>query len=1126
MPEPVINEPKVVSQSKVWTDAPIIEEYESDSDDEHVSLPSKEQETLSFANTIKYVKTPRQTVKKQNTCSKSPKPDKKDCSALMSKKLGLGYGFTKKACFVCDSFSHLIRDCDFHEKRMAKQAEVNKRMCKGTGQRENRPVWNNVNRVNHQNQFVPTAILTRDSSTNNVNTVRASSTKNVNTTSHNFNSQAVPTNAARKVNTVKPIVNNGRPKTIFHKTYSPSRRLFNRTTAPRTKFSNQKVNTTKVKAVSVDGGKRETSVKPSAGCNWRPKRHYWNKVSKYNGGSNSRNYYPQRVLKNKGIVDNGCSRHMTGNKAYLAEYQDYNGGPVAFRGIKGYISGKGKIKTRNLDFEDVCFVKELQHFNLFSVSQMCDKKNKVLFTDTECLVLSPDFKLLNENQVLLRVPRQNNMYSFNLQNIVPSGGFACLITKATVDESNKWHRRLGHVNFKNLNKLVKGNLVRGLPSKIFQNDHTCFASQKGKQHKASCKAKSVSSICQPLQLLHMDLFGPTSVRSLNHKTYCLVITDDFSRFSWVFFLRTKDETSGILKDFIRQIENQLNQKVKTIRCDNGTEFKNRDFIEFCGSKGIKREYSNARTPQQNGVAERKNKTLIEAAKTMLADSFLPNTFWAEAVSTACYVLNRVLVTKPQNKTPYELITGKIPIISYIRTFEVPLCPSLNTFDPSGKFVGKSNEGFLVGYSLQMADFKNLETIVNVNPIPTSRINYIHPSTLILGDPKSAVQTRSKVTKSSGAHAFVSYIQKQRRNNHKDFQHCLFACFLSQINSKRSFDALKDERNRQKIGTKWVYRNKKDERGVVVRNKARLVAQGHRQEEGIDYDEEVYVSQPSRFYDLEYYPRRSKKVVKVLYVYTKLIEPDNYVAKILKKFNFVSVKIASTPIETQKPLVKDEEASEVDVHLYRSMIGSLMYLTASRPDIMYLKGKPKLGLWYPRVSSFNLEACSDSDYAGVNLDRGKILLLLILLWASLCIQISNGAKNTTDDNVADLLTKAFDVSRFQFLVIIREDDENKSFMRLLDFLTRKLYHYCSQLAGNPVTISEASIRSDLCFDDVDGIDSLNNQAIFNAIKLMGEDVGSEGGLTLQSVYDLYLSLCTQVTAQAAEIHIVGNYTFLT
>ncbi|GJT56175.1 hypothetical protein Tco_0991229 [Tanacetum coccineum] len=202
--------------------------------------------------------------------------DKRDWNGLMSKRLGLGYGFTKKACFVCGSFSHLIRDCDFHEKRMAKQVELNKKKGKGTGQGENRPVWNNVQRLNHQNQFVPTAVLTR--------TGRIP----VNTASHNFNSQAVSTSAARKVNAVRPIVNENRPRNNFHKSHSPIRRPFNRTTTPRTKFSNQKVNTAKVKAVSVVGGKRETTVKPSAGCNWRPKRHYWNKFSKYNGGSNSR----------------------------------------------------------------------------------------------------------------------------------------------------------------------------------------------------------------------------------------------------------------------------------------------------------------------------------------------------------------------------------------------------------------------------------------------------------------------------------------------------------------------------------------------------------------------------------------------------------------------------------------------------------------------------------------------------------------------------------------------------------------------------------------------------------------------------------------------------------------------
>ncbi|GJT84381.1 putative ribonuclease H-like domain-containing protein [Tanacetum coccineum] len=256
----------------------------------------------------------------------------------------------------------------------------------------------------------------------------------------------------------------------------------------------------------------------------------------------------------------------------------------------GKIYRKGKIKTGSLDFDDVYFCKDLK-YNLFSMSQICDKKNNVLFTDTECLVLSSDFKLLDESQVLLRVPRKDNIYSVDLKSVVPTGGLTCLIAKATIDESNTWHRRLGHINFKTMNKLVKGNLVKGLPSKIFENDHSCVACQKGKQHKASYKTKLVNSISKPLHMLHMDLFGPTNVKSLMKKSYCLVVTDDFSRFSWVFFLATKDETSGILKTFITEIENQLDHKVKVIRSDNGTEFKNSIMNQFCEMKGIKREFS-------------------------------------------------------------------------------------------------------------------------------------------------------------------------------------------------------------------------------------------------------------------------------------------------------------------------------------------------------------------------------------------------------------------------------------------------------------------------------------------------------------------------------------------------------
>ncbi|GKB08594.1 ribonuclease H-like domain-containing protein, partial [Tanacetum coccineum] len=228
------------------------------------------------------------------------------------------------------------------------------------------------------------------------------------------------------------------------------------------------------------------------------------------------------------------------------------------------------------------------------------------------------------------------MYSFDLKNVVPSRGLTCLFAKATIDESNLWHRRLGHINFKTMNKLVRGNLVRGLPLKLFENDHTCVACQKGKQHKASY------------------------------------------------------------------------HKVKTIRCDNGTEFKNRIMNEFCEMKGIRREFSIARTPQQNGVAERKNRTLTEATRTMLANSKLPTTFWAEAVNTACYVQNRVLVIKPHNKNPYERFLGRKPALSFIRPFGCHVT-ILNTLDHPGKFDGKSDDGFFVGYSINSKAFRVFNT---------------------------------------------------------------------------------------------------------------------------------------------------------------------------------------------------------------------------------------------------------------------------------------------------------------------------------------------------------------------------------------------------------------------------------
>ncbi|GJV39386.1 putative ribonuclease H-like domain-containing protein [Tanacetum coccineum] len=686
-----------------------------------------------------------------------------------------------------------------------------------------------------------------------------------------------------------------------------------------------------------------------------------------------------------------------------------------------------------------------------------------------------------------------------------------------------------------------------------------------------------------------------------------------SRYSWVFFLATNDETSGILKTFITGIENQINHKVKIIRCDNRTEFKNNDMNQFCGMKGIKRQFSVARTPQQNKVAKRKNRTLIEAARTMLADSLLPTTFWVEAVNTARYVQNRVLVTKPHNKTPYELLHGRPPSISFMRPFGCHVT-ILNTLDPLGKFDRKVNEGFLVGYSINSkafrvfntrtrkveenlhitflenkpniagsgpdwlfdidlltnsmnyepvtagnqtnrnavaddagkktnekpankgerngqekeggasnkegyttstnrvstispsvsdvgqifdnaddlpndplmpdledtadllntcifsgayddedegaeADLNNLETTMNVSPIPTTRIHKDHLNDQIIGDINSATQTR-RMTKIFEEHALVSYINKQRRTNHKDYQNRLFACFLSQKEPKKVIQALDDP--------SWIEAMQEE---LLQFKLQKCLLYG-------TIEEEVYVCQPPGFEDPQF-PDKVYKVEKALYglhqaprawyetLSTYLLEnrfrrgtidktlfikkdkvkqkddgifisQDKYVADILKKFDFATVKTASTPIETNKALLKDEEAEDVDVHLYRSMIGSLMYLTASRPDIMFVV--------YHR---FDLEGhILKSDYSGASLNRNPQQRFNFMNTknyinneSTICIvknpvfhsktkyieirhhfirdsyekKLIQVIKIHKDQNVAYLLMKAFDVRRFQYLI---------------------------------------------------------------------------------------------------------------
>ncbi|GJS18192.1 ribonuclease H-like domain-containing protein [Tanacetum coccineum] len=358
---------------------------------------------------VSHIKTPRQPIKDQAT----PKVNRKNWNAMMERELGEGYSFTKKKCFVCGSLSHLIKDCDYYEKKMAREAEVKKQRVVNTGNGVAKPVWTNANRVNHANKLVPRSVQLNTGRTN-INPVRP----RVNTGSSNVNTvrsrQPVPTKTSNSFSPKRPQVNQFNQRGHFSKSYSSVRRPFAKTTAQMSHFH----------AVKGNWG---SAVKTSAGYNWRNTNPNSNCDS---GPTFIRTDHPLKNMVDRGIFDSGCSGHMTGNKDQLEDFEEFNGGSVTFGGSKGYISGKGKIRVGNLDFDSVSFVKELGHFNLFSISQICDKQHKVLFTETECLVVSSDFKMPDENQILLKVPRHHNMYSFDMKTPTPAKGFACLIAKA------------------------------------------------------------------------------------------------------------------------------------------------------------------------------------------------------------------------------------------------------------------------------------------------------------------------------------------------------------------------------------------------------------------------------------------------------------------------------------------------------------------------------------------------------------------------------------------------------------------------------------------------------------------------------------------------------------------------
>ncbi|GKA04318.1 putative ribonuclease H-like domain-containing protein [Tanacetum coccineum] len=751
---------------------------------------------------------------------------------------------------------------------------------------------------------------------------------------------------------------------------------------------------------------------------------------------------------------------------------------------------------------------------------MCEKKNSVLFNDTECIVLSPNIKLNDESQVLLKVLRKNNMYSVDLKNIVPKGGLTYPFAKAISDESRLWHRRLGHINFKTINKLVKGNLVRGLPSKLFKNNQTCVACQKGKQHRASC---------------------------------------DYSRFSWVFFLATKDETSGILKSFITGVENLIDQRVKVISS------KSSPYSRFKPSRDDEKKVTEELGKEGGDSSNNQEKK------------------------------DNVNITNTVNVAS----TNDVNDVGAKTSIELPDDPNM----PELEDIVYSDDDEDVGAE---ADMNNLKLIDGLSVYSNYKgiHKLIHPVEQILGLLNSSTSNK-KNDKEFGRTWFVYKNKKDERGIVIKNKARLVAQGYTQEEGIDYNEVFAHIARIEAIRLFIAYASFKD--FVVYQMDVKSAFLYGK------IKEEVYVRQPLGFEDPDF-PDRVYKVEKALFeTYIKLLElikvfvddilfgskkkslctefekmmhkkfqmssmgkltfflglqvkqkkdgifisQDKYVTEILKKFGFTDVKTTSTPMETQKPLL-DEDGEEVDVHLYRSMIGSLMYLTSSRPNIMFAvcacaryQVNPKVSHLYAVKRIFRCRLISwqckkqtvvanstlEAEYVAASIKKPMLSLKnKCTLIRHTLIKDANEKKLIqmikihTDKNVADLLTKAFDLIRMELeliLVIHVNDARNKTYCRLEKLM---LHAYTTETRGKKlmllglnllllgkvnaarhklttaatvkvktvnreqqlkalvdggggIVITEASVRRDLQLHDEEGTNCLPNATIFEELTRM-------------------------------------------
>ncbi|GKB79269.1 retrovirus-related pol polyprotein from transposon TNT 1-94, partial [Tanacetum coccineum] len=710
------------------------------------------------------------------------------------------------------------------------------------------------------------------------------------------------------------------------------------------------------------------------------------------------------------------------------------------------IMGYGDYQLGNVVISSVYYVERIGH-NLFSVGQFCDVDLEVAFRKNTCFIRN------SEGVDLLLGSCDTNLYTISLDDTLRSSPI-CLLFKASKAKSWLWHRRLSHLNFSTLNKLAKDGHARGIPRLKFQKDHLCSTCALGKSKKSSHQPKAEDTNQEKLYLLHMDLCSPMRVASISEKMYILVIVDDYSRFTWVRFLKTKDEAPAAIIKCIKNIQVRLKATVRNVRTDNGTEFVNQTLREW------------------------RNRTLVEAARTMLIFSKALLFLWAEAINTACYTQNRSLICHRYNKTPYELMQDKKPDLAFFHVFG-SLCYPTNDHDDLGKFDVKADIGIFVGYAPAKKAFRiyNRRTQIITETIHVTfdeltsisseqfssgpELQYMTPATSSTGlisnlvsqqpsaAPRAEVLAESPVSTSIDQDAPSISIPLSQEQEHSP----IISQGFEESPKIPTFhdDPLNESPNEDSTShgsmqCKKKFMNLKDLKfGNWCRNKARLVAQGFRQEEGINFEEsfapvarieairifvanaahknmtiyqmdvktdflngelkeEVYVSQPEGFVDQDN-PSHVYKLKKALYglkqaprawydmlssflisqqfskgaldptLFTRhagndillvqiyvddiifaltntamcdefanqmtsnprgiFINQSKYASEIVKKYGLNTTDSINTPMIETKKLDKDLQGKPVDATLYRGMIASLMYLTASRPDLNYV-----------------------------------------------------------------------------------------------------------------------------------------------------------------------------------------------